>query len=149
MFEQSPTFAKAGALLGVSVNAQNAIQAINPSLMEQIDSVVVKSGKSFAYNHTGTSAVVGSLEAHYITHPRMIAVHSWGLTEVVVHLAFVCQRSTALFIVYVVVVSAQSRWSRGSDCIVACASRQACPASTLCSIWGTNSGAPNWAQESL
>eukprot|EP00208_Stichococcus_sp_RCC1054_P001533 CAMPEP_0206142378 /NCGR_PEP_ID=MMETSP1473-20131121/16630_1 /ASSEMBLY_ACC=CAM_ASM_001109 /TAXON_ID=1461547 /ORGANISM="Stichococcus sp, Strain RCC1054" /LENGTH=440 /DNA_ID=CAMNT_0053537357 /DNA_START=156 /DNA_END=1478 /DNA_ORIENTATION=- len=53
VFEQSPTFAKAGALLGVSVNAQNAIQAINPSLMEQIDSVVVKSGKSFAYNHTG------------------------------------------------------------------------------------------------
>lgn len=64
VFEQSPTFAKAGALLGVAVNAQNALQAINPSLLEQFDSVAVRSGKSFAYNHTGTFAVVGSLQTH-------------------------------------------------------------------------------------
>ncbi len=56
VFEQSPTFATAGALLGFAINSQKALAAIDPTLMQQVEAVAVSPGKTLAFNHTGVHA---------------------------------------------------------------------------------------------
>lgn len=53
VFEQFPSYQKAGALLGLAPNTQNALRAIDPVLLEAAAKDSVPDGRSLAFDHEG------------------------------------------------------------------------------------------------
>ena len=75
VFEQSPNFAKAGALLGLAVNSQKALAAIDPSLMQQVEAVAVSPGRSLTFSHTGVSLTFSHTGVHALQNSDALSFH--------------------------------------------------------------------------
>ena len=97
MFEKFPGYQQAGALLGLAPNAQKALHAIDPALLEAVEATAVPDGRSISFDNEGAHVADGLLSL-YLVH-SMIGIDpatSQPLAENI--LGAGCQHSTYLLV---------------------------------------------------